>query len=131
MENTMSTDNISPDVIAALKAQILEELKDEDTKRREALLAKREQEKKARESYVERMKESTDPWVDIQGFVQTESGVKVELEWNDAFVDYLRQSGISGADDDAVVQKWITLLLRDMADRMEGTTSEKGLGEYV
>jgi protease II len=119
---------ITPDQLEALKkslyeemkSKIVEDLKSEEDKRREALLKERETAKQNREAYVTAMKESTDPWVDILGIVQTNEGVKVELDWNDAFVKYLRAEGIAAAKDEAVVQKWVALLLRDMSETMEG-----------
>lgn len=124
----MSTD-ISPDIIAAIKAQILEELKDEDTRRREELLIERETKQKTIDEYVERMKLSTDPWVDVIADVKDSNGLGVRLEWNDAFIVYLKESGINGTDQEQVVQKYIALLLRDTADRLEEET--KGGSEYA
>lgn len=123
--NTTPTFDIG-DLKSQLKAQILEELKDEQTRKMEESKAEREKQKQAYQDYISRMKQSTEPWVDVVGWSETDKGVKVELEWNDAFVDYLRASGVTGADDDQVVQKWVTLLLRDMADQME----ERYDGEY-
>ena len=45
--------------------------------------------------------------------------IKVELEWNDAFVTYLKSQGIEGTDEDQTVQKWVALLLMQINDRME------------
>jgi hypothetical protein len=97
----------------------MEELKDDHTRKMEEAKFRREQEDEEHRRYVEKMKASPDPWVDIIGWVRTDAGVKVELDWNDAFVDYLRANGIKGTDDEQTVQKWVTLLLRDMADDME------------
>lgn len=118
----MSNENkptVDPDLLAAIKAQVLEELKDERTRKMEEAKAAREQSRQRYQAYVDQMKQSSEPWVDVVGWTETDQGVKVELEWNDAFVDYLRASGVSGADDEQIVQKWVTLLLRDMADQME------------
>lgn len=122
-------DNIDPELVAILKAQILEELKDKDTRRREELLAERETAKKAQDEYVERMKLSTDPWVDVMADVKDSNGLGVRLEWNDAFIVFLRENGINGTDQEQVVQKYIALLLRDTADQLEGET--KGESEYA
>jgi hypothetical protein len=110
---------IDPSMIAALKAQVLEELKDEQTRKMEESRLNREKQKKDYDDYVEKMKTSPEPWVDVTGWSETDKGVKVELEWNDSFVDYLRANGVNGADDEQIVQRWVTLLLRDMADQME------------
>ena len=102
-----------------LKKQILSELQDEQTRKMEQAKARRLEEKAEKEEFIEKMKNSPDPWVDIMGWVHTDEGVRIELEWNDAFVDFLRAEGVTGTDEDQIIQKWVTLLLRDMADQME------------
>lgn len=102
-----------------LKAQLLNEMKNEHVVAMEQAKFRRQEEDNEHSKYIEKMKLSPDPWVDIIGWVRTDEGVKIELEWNGAFVDYLRANGITGSDEDQVVQKWVTLLLRDMADKME------------
>lgn len=108
-----------PELIATIRRQVLDELKGEQERELAQKLKEREEAKKVHDEYLAKMKGSTDPWVEIQGWTETAHGVRVELEWNDAFVLYLKEQGVTGADDDQVVQRWITLLLRDMADQME------------
>jgi len=126
----MSEDNkqIDQDMIAAIKAQVIQEMKSEETRKREEAKIRREQQKKEHDEYVEMMKASDDPWVEIEGWVETAQGVRVELEWNDAFVEYLRTQGITGADDDQVVQRWVAMLLYDMANQMDEKAD--GDGEF-
>lgn len=119
---------LDPDLIDAVRSQVLDELKSEEERKRQEKIRQREEDKKSRDSYVERMKTSEEPWVDIIGFVDTPQGVRVELDWNDAFVSYLRENGVKGADDEQVVQRWITLLLRDMADQM--TESQEEVSDF-
>jgi len=109
---------------AELKNQILDELKDDQVKRMELEKERRERETQEQQTYVSKMKDSPDPWVDIVGWVRSTDGVNVELEWNDAFVDYLRAEGITGTDDNALVQKWVAFLMRDMAEQMDETSEE-------
>ena len=109
---------------AELKNQILEELKDDQVKRMALEKERRERETQEQQSYISKMKESPDPWVDIVGWVRNTDGVNVELEWNNAFVDYLRAEGITGTDDNALVQKWVAFLMRDMAEQMDDSTEE-------
>lgn len=116
---------IDPSLIEAIKAQVIEEMKSEDTRKAEEAKIRREKQKKEHDEYIEMMKESEDPWVEIEGWVETAQGVRVELEWNDAFVSYLRDQGITGTDDDQVVQRWVAMLLYDMANQMD----EKADGE--
>lgn len=118
------------DEVAAIKEQLkrelVQEFKDEQTLKREEAKQRREAQEVEHKAYIEKMKASPDPWVEVIGMTETDKGVKTELEWNDAFVDYLRANGVTGTDQDQVVQKWITLLLRDMADQME----ERYSGDY-
>jgi len=116
---------VDPALVEAIRNQVMEELKSEDERARLEKIEARAEAKKAHEAYVERMKESADPWVDIQGWVETDQGVRVELDWNDAFVQHLKNEGITGADDDQVVQKWVTLLLADMSTQLEDEAPEK------
>lgn len=122
-------DNLDPELVKLLKEQILDELRDKDTRAREDLLAERERVKKTQDEYIERMKLSTDPWVEVIADVKDSNGLGVRLEWNDAFINYLKENGINGTDQEQVIQKYIALLLRDAADKMEGET--KGNSEYA
>jgi len=116
---------LDPELVAAVRRQVMEELKSDEERARQDKIIAREDAKKAQEEYVAKMKESSDPWVDIQGWVQTDQGIRVELDWNDAFVDHLKTEGVTGADDDQVVQRWVTLLLRDMTTKLEEENPEK------
>jgi len=107
------------DIKSTLKDQIIEEMKDDRTRLTEESKKERQKQTDRYAAYVAEMKESTEPWVDVTGWTDTDQGVKVELDWNNAFLDYLAGSGIKGVDEDKVVQQWITLLLRDMADQMD------------
>lgn len=109
---------VPPDLIDTIKRQVMNELRDEKTREAEEAKIRRLEQKKEHEKYVEMMKQSPDPWVEIEGWVETSEGARIELEWNNAFVDYLREQGISGADDDQVVQKWVTHLMYDLTQRM-------------
>lgn len=109
-----------------LKRQILDEMRDEKSYQAEQDKVRRAEEKAEHERYVTKMKESPDPWVDIIGWVQTEEGVKVELEWNNPFVEFLRQNGITGTNDEQVVQKWIVMLMRDMSDQVSEDSESEG-----
>jgi hypothetical protein len=116
----MSEDKqIDPDLIAAIKQQVIEDMKSEETRKAEEAKIRREQQKEEHDKYVEMMKASPDPWVEVEGWTETAQGVRAELEWNDAFVAYLREQGIPGTDDEQVVQRWVAMLLYDMASQMD------------
>lgn len=119
MSDEQQSNKIDPETRESIKQQVLQEIKQEQETEAQQRKKQREEEQKAHQEYVERMKNSDEPWVEVVGMSHTSEGVKVELEWNDAFVDYLRKNGVSGTDDEQVVQRWVTLLLRDMADQMD------------
>jgi hypothetical protein len=67
-------------------------------------------------------KESDEPWVNVvntnfdgenpnQGFM--------ELEWNKAFIVFLRKHGYEGATDEEVVDKWFTDLCKNIGGQMD------------
>lgn len=109
----------SPELLAQLRADILKELKAEDERKAAELEVERKAQMTAHQKYLEQMYASSEPWVELQSWADTPQGVKVELEWNDAFIVYLKQQGIEGTDDDQTVQKWVALLLMQVNDSME------------
>ena len=74
--------------------------------------------------------EKETPRVEVLGIVHDpKRGVKISLDWNQEFVDYLRENGVLGEDDEVVVQKWITMLFRDILE--EESTSEEIPSEEI
>lgn len=114
-----SSDIVSPELVAELRKQILAELKKEENLEQARLDQERKEQESAHKAYLERMYASSEPWVEIQSWADTPEGARVELEWNGAFVEYLKQNGISGTDDEQIVQKWVALLLMQITDSME------------
>ena len=110
---------VSPELLAHLRQDILKELKAEDERKAAELEAERKVQQTAHQKYLEQMYASNEPWVELQSWADTPQGVKVELEWNDAFIAYLKAQGIEGTDDDQTVQKWVALLLMQVNDSME------------
>jgi hypothetical protein len=127
---TSSINQIDPEVLAALTASITEtvmgQLESKDERDRVERQKTREQEILVHDEYVNKMKTSKDPWVEVVGAVEnTPDGVRIALEWNDAFVAYLKNQGINGTDEETVVQHWVTLILRDMAEQMDDNKPEE------
>ena len=53
-------------------------------------------------------KSTQTPHVQIIGTeVDPRKGIRIELDWNEAFITYLRKHGYTGANDEAVVQRWL------------------------
>ena len=70
-------------------------------------------------------KESNDPWVNVintnfdgenpkQGFM--------ELEWNKAFIEFLRKHGYTGDSDEDLVDKWFTDLCKNIGGQLDEET---------
>lgn len=101
------------EIKAELRKEVLEELRAENKAKEEE--QQQEEEKLSGE----------DPHVEIKGIVQDpKKGIKIELDWNDAFIKHLRENGFDGVDDDAVVQKYIAILAKQVAEDMENTPGE-------
>jgi len=115
---------------AQIKQQIVDEMKDERALALEEAAQRRVTEAEERKKYFDKMKESPEPWVEIVSWVDTEQGVKVELDWNDAFIDHLKVEGVTGADEDQIVQKWVAVLLHNVADDMGDKTVPEGESEF-
>lgn len=61
-----------------------------------------------------------EPWVEIKSDgIDGVKGIHIELDWNEAFIEYLKDAGIKGPTEDAVVQRWIAFLYQDLIERLE------------
>ncbi len=66
-----------------------------------------------------KMKASDEPWVTIKGMIHDpKKGIRIELDWNDAFVKHLRNNGYKGVGDDAVIQRYIAVMAKQVAEDM-------------
>lgn len=58
-----------------------------------------------------KFKNSTEPWVVIRGeSIDPVKGLRLDMDWNEAFVRHLRTNGVKGTKDDDVVACWVTML---------------------
>ena len=70
--------------------------------------------------------DSSEPWVEIKSEgVNDVKGLYLQLDWNDAFIEYLKDRGLKAADEEALVQKWLAMLYQDMTERMEVDAIER------
>lgn len=117
--------DIDPEIVAAIKHDLLKELDDRDAREREKERIKKEQDLQARKDYVLRMKSSPEPWMELVAISADARGeIKIELDWNDAFVKQLRDNGFTGPDDETVMQRYVAVLARDVAEDM--TAQDEG-----
>lgn len=65
-------------------------------------------------------KNSPEPWVEVIGeSIDPVRGIQIKLDWNDAFIQYLKENGITGKDEDTAIQKWLALLYHDLINNLE------------
>lgn len=122
-----------------LKQELLEEIREDQKLHDEALKKARAEakrkakqikkaEEQARKEEEERLKESDEPWVDIRGKEDPKNKgvIKVEIDWNDAFIKLLRENGYRGVDDEAIMQHYLAVI----AKRASEDLAEDQLNEY-
>jgi hypothetical protein len=81
--------------------------------------------------------DSKDPWVEIRSADFSDvRGFRIELDWNDAFIEHLKGSGIKGANEEEIIQKWLAFLYQNLIERLEAKSidrkdEEKTVSDYV
>lgn len=61
-----------------------------------------------------------EPWVEIRSADSNDArGLRIELDWNTAFVEYLKDNGIKGTVEEEIVQKWLAMLYQDLIEKLE------------
>jgi hypothetical protein len=81
---------------------------------------------RAQEEADRAKREGTEPWVEIKSADYSETkGIHIELDWNEAFIQYLKDNGIKGKDEELTVQKWLAFLYQDLIDRLEQKAIDK------
>lgn len=48
-----------------------------------------------------------------------EKGIRLETDWNAAFVQLLRDNGYTGTSDEQIVQKYVALVTKQIADKLD------------
>lgn len=123
-ERLVDNNVLTPELIDAIKkqvtAEIVTEMKEEKVYEEKEREIRREQEDIERANYVARMKDSDEPWCELDTKVRDPKfGERILMDWNDAFINYLKEAGLVGADDEQIIQQYLTLLLRDQVDKYE------------
>ena len=118
-DNTPPKFELSPEQMAQLttqiRKQVLQELQSEQARKDEETKARREQEYEKVSSYTDTMKYSPDPWVDVRQIVDMKTGqIKIEMDWNDAFIKECRAQGLSGTTEEDVIRKYLAILTHNL-----------------
>ncbi len=69
--------------------------------------------------------DATDPWIKItsEGFDEVK-GIAIGLDWNEAFIQYLKDNGLKGANDEDIVRKYVAFLYEDLLEKLEENVVE-------
>jgi hypothetical protein len=63
---------------------------------------------------------SIEPWIEIKSDrIDPIRGLIIEMDWNDAFIQHLKENGITHKDENVVVQKYIAMLYEDVVNKMD------------
>lgn len=78
--------------------------------------------KKKKQQEPPNPKESNEPWVNVVSTNFDEGNPKqgfMELEWNQAFIEFLREHGYQGSKEEEVVDKWFTDLCKNIGAQLD------------
>ena len=111
LENMISKDDMQAYIAEQVNLQFANKIQQE----KDAKKARHDIETAVRSEFTNTMKDSPEPWVDLQGYTETTNGLKISLDWNDAFIDHLRDEGMVGVDEDQIVHRWLAMLMQNVA----------------
>ena len=73
-----------------------------------------------KQQQYEDKRNSPEPWIEVIGeSIDPIRGIEIRLDWNDAFIQYLKENGITGKDEDTAVQKYVAFLYQDLIEKFE------------
>jgi len=84
-----------------------------------AFLDRQEEEERNRvvEEEREKLRNSDEPWVEVVGDEFDADGrIAIRLDWNKAFIKYLKSHGLRGQTDEILVQTWLAALQRESSE---------------
>lgn len=62
----------------------------------------------------EKYAESDEPWVTVIGDGIDKGQLKLELDWNEAFIKFLLENGFTGKNDEEIVARWILMVHHEL-----------------
>lgn len=64
--------------------------------------------------------DSVEPWIEIKSDgIDPIKGMVIECDWNAAFIQFLKENGITSKDETAAVQKYIAMLYENIVNKMD------------
>lgn len=57
---------------------------------------------------------SSEPWVEVMSDkIDSDGRIEIQLDWNPAFIHYLRMNGFRGANEEVMVQAWLAAIEKE------------------
>ena len=70
-------------------------------------------------------RDDSKPWVQITGdSFDTTKGIRLSMDWNEAFIDYLDDIGIKGPTENVAAQRWLAMANLNMIEQLEADAIE-------
>ena len=102
-----------------VKSQMAVMLNDEAERKRLETESRRMMEDSAREKFVDLMKQSPEPWVELVSLrVDSQGRIKTEVDWNDAFIQKLKDEKYEGITEEELIQKWLLLVMANTTEEI-------------
>lgn len=71
-----------------------------------------------RENEIRKLKRSSEPWASVEMGEPNETGqVRVEMDWNSAFIQMLTRAGYTGVSEEEIFQKYLLTISSEYFDR--------------
>lgn len=100
-------------------------------KQAEAVRLVQEEEERLREEYENDPHNSAEPWVEIVGdTIDPVKGISIQMDWNEAFIEYLQDQGFHGIDEDEIVQKWLAMLHADLSNKLNNNIMDSNTEDH-
>jgi hypothetical protein len=111
-------DLIEQAVVQEQEARVIAETRANDAEAELNMLT--ELKNKENEKYT-----SAIPWVELKSADYNEvKGIEIQLDWNEAFIQYLKDNKITGKDEETIIQKWLGAISQEVAGRLENVIIE-------
>lgn len=101
-----------------IKAEILSDFKDDKEKADKMKQLEAEKYQEAYGTYANTLMASNFPWLNVQGLVDSEQGLKTIVDWNDQMISYLRAGGLTGTSEEEVVGRYLVSLIAELAESL-------------
>lgn len=76
----------------------------------------------------ELLKNSDEPWCDFQTNIQPDGRVKIKMDWNKAFIQWLKENGFKASNEEDMVSAYFSSLVREAGDELTEEEAEELLG---